>query len=678
MKWIRKALHRPPVACAVISLVVLSAVLALRAKGWLQRPELIAYDFMVKRHSKSTATDDRIVLIGMTEEDLTKYGYPLDDRKLAQVILGLDRLDPCVIGLDLYRDLPEPRSKEFYPELEAAFKKVTRLMAIERLGYFKAPLALTDEPARIVPNNLPRDNPEDGLDGYYRRGPLAFETRGEQARPSFSLAVTLQYLEFKHLEYAIEGSEELPLIRLNKTLFPRLDPNAGGYVGLTVEDYQYLADYQAPRRYRVNIPRVKGKDMEQKDAAYDWSFGDVLEGRIPADALKGKIVLMATVMHSIKDSNPTPIDADLRGVHIHATLVHQLLEAAINGKAPMTWWPEWAELLWIATFTGVGGVLSLFLRSPWKLAPALLGVLAVLGWVVWHAFQSGTWLLVAAPALGCFVTATFVVSFIAYLERSERDTMQHIFARHVSSDVVDTLWEARDQFLEGGRLKPQRLTCTVMFTDLKGFSTISEGMEPGDLMNWMNEYMDAVARHVDLHDGVVNSYIGDAIMALFGAPVAHTKEEDIDRDAVNAVHCALAMRGEMEKLNEGWTTRGMPNVAMRIGIYTGPLVAGSLGSADRLVFTVLGDTTNTAARLEGAGKELDVNEYTKYCTILIGDATLQRLGDRFVTEYVGPMSLKGKANQIIVHSVLYAKAPGSTADPDPKLTPPAKTSPLLA
>jgi adenylate cyclase len=332
--------------------------------------------------------------------------------------------------------------------------------------------------------------------------------------------------------------------------------------------------------------------------------------------------------------------------------------------------------VWIAFFTGLGGVVSLFLRSPWKLAPALI---VALGWLVvsaWLAFGHGTWLLVAAPAIGCFVAATFVASFIAYLERSERDTMQHIFARHVSADVVDTLWEARDQFLEGGRLKPQRLTCTVMFTDLKGFSTISEGMEPAELMNWMNEYMDAVARHVDLHDGVVNSYIGDAIMALFGAPVAHTLEAEIDRDAVNAVKCALAMRGEMEKLNEDWTARGMPNVAMRIGIYTGPLVAGSLGSADRLMFTVLGDTTNTAARLEGAGKDLVLNEYTKLCTILIGEATLLRLGGQFVTEYVGPMSLKGKANQITVHSVLYAKPADGASSPGSasKLSLPSNTS----
>jgi adenylate cyclase len=662
MKSLRKLLHNPPVACAVISLLVLAAVLAVRGKGWLQRPELIAYDYLIRKQSDRNSTDPRIALVGMTEDDLVKYGYPLSDRDLANVILGLDKLQPCVIGLDLYRDLPEPRSREYYPELEAALKSVTRLIAIERLGYFKAPPALAAEPDRIAANNLARDYT---IDGYYRRGTVTFGTD----ELSLSLAVVLRYLDQEKIPY----SNENDLLHLGQTVFPRLTPDAGGYVNLPVQDYEYLAAYQAPRRFRININPLARK-AEERDVSYDYSFGDVLEGRIPVDALRGKIVLAATVMQSIKDSNPTPIDDNLRGVHSHVMLAHQLLEAAIHGVKPMAWWPEWAEVAWIAGFTALGGALSLFLRSPWKLAPALLLVLGGLALGVFFSFQHGTWLLLAAPAIGCFVAATFVTSFIAYLERSERDTMEHIFARHVSSEVVDTLWEAREEFLEGGRLKPQRLTCTVLFTDLKGFSTISEGMEPADLMNWMNEYMNAVARHVDLHDGVVNSYIGDAIMALFGAPIAHTKEEEIEQDAINAVNCALAMRAEMQSLNDGWTKRGLPNVGMRIGIYTGPLVSGSLGSADRLMFTVLGDTTNTAARLEAAGKEVKEDEHNKLCTILIGDATLQRLRGRFVTEYVGPMSLKGKANAIIVHSVLHP-APAPDSDNAPASPP---NAPLLS
>jgi len=272
----------------------------------------------------------------------------------------------------------------------------------------------------------------------------------------------------------------------------------------------------------------------------------------------------------------------------------------------------------------------------------------------WKMFLHDSWILTAAPAVGTFVSATFVTSFIAYFERAERGHMQTLFSKHVSSDVVEALWAERDRFLDGGRMKPQRVTATVLFTDLKGFSTTSEKMDPATLMEWMNEYMNGVARHVDSHGGIINKFIGDAIMALFGVPVSHTREEEIDQDAVNAVECALQMRAEIAKLNADWTARGLPTTAMRVGIYTGPLVAGSMGSEERLEFTVLGDTVNTAARLEGAGKEAADDPRTKECTILIGESTFQRLRGRYETQLIGAMSLKGKADKIIVHSVISA------------------------
>ena len=281
-----------------------------------------------------------------------------------------------------------------------------------------------------------------------------------------------------------------------------------------------------------------------RDTPYDYSFGDVIEGRIPEGALRGKIVLAATVMQSIKDSNPTPIDDNLRGVQQHAMMINQLLRMALNKERPIGWWPEWAEVLWIASCILGGGALGAAFRSPWKLAPALLLLDAAIGFGGWRAFNLGTWILVAAPALGAFVAATFVTSFVAYLERSERGHMQTLFSKHVSSDVVEALWAEREQFLDGGRMKPQRVIATVLFTDLKGFSTTSEKMDPATLMDWMNEYMNGVARHVDSHDGVINKFIGDAIMALFGVPLAHTQEEEIDRDATTlwSVRCRCARR----------------------------------------------------------------------------------------------------------------------------------------
>ena len=539
MKSLRKALHRPSIACLLISLLVLAAVLGVRAQGWLQRPELIAYDHFVYQNSKPDSVDPRLLLVGMTEQDLVEYGYPINDQLLAEVLSNLDDLAPCVIGLDLYRDLPEPRDKSLYPFLEKTLLERKRIVAIERVGYFKGPAALAAEPDRILANNLPRDYT---LGGSYRHGLLALETVGEEPYPSFSLGLVLRYLDQEKIEYAMEDK----LLRLGRVVFPRLTPDAGAYVHLPVRDYEYLAAFEAPGRYRVNLRRTAGGKEDRPDVSHDYSFGDVLKGRVPAEAVHGKIVFIATVMESIKDSNPTPIDDNLRGIHMHAMLTHQLLSAALDGVKPMTWWPEWAEILWIAFFTLLGGGIGLWLRSPWKLAPALTLVLAALYFVAEHSFRSGTWLLLIAPALGCFVSATFVTSFIAYLEGAERATMKTLFSRHVSSKVADTLWAEREQFLEGGRLKPQRLIATVLFTDLKGFSTISEGMDPQSLLAWINEYMTGIARHVDGHNGMVVAYVGDAIMAVFGAPKPSTREEEIDQDAVNAVECALSMRRELK------------------------------------------------------------------------------------------------------------------------------------
>jgi len=643
VKALGKALRRPWVACLLISVLVLSAVLGVRAAGWLQRAEFRVHDQFLSWRSDPKSRDDRIAIVGMTEDDLVKYGFPLGDAMLARVLEAIDAQQPAVIVLDLYRNLPEPRNRAEYPQLENALKKLGRVIGLERVGYVEAPPALA-ETGRICANNIPRD-----IDGYYRRAPLFIQTTDSGVRISLSLLATLFYLDTKHVDYAMPENDE-QLVRLGTTMIPRLTPDAGGYVGADVRDYEYLLDFRSPRAFRVQGQR----GQSARDTPYDYSFGDVIESRIPTDALRGRIVLAATVMQSIKDSNPTPIDDNLRGVQHHALMINQLLRIALHGEKPPTFWPEWVEALWIAGCTLAGGLLGLPFRSPWKLAPALALLLAAIGFFDWQMFVHGTWVLVAAPALGAFVAATFVTSFIAYLERSERGHMQTLFSKHVSSDVVQALWAERDQFLEGGRMKPQRVTATVLFTDLKGFSTTSEKMDPATLMEWMNEYMNGVARHVDAHAGIINKFIGDAIMGLFGVPLSHTLEEEIDQDAVNAVNCALQMRAEIAKLNANWVARGLPTTAMRVGIYTGPLVAGSMGSEDRLEFTVLGDTVNTAARLEGAGKEAADDPRTAECTILIGESTFQRLRSRFETQLIGAMSLKGKAEKIIVYSVISA------------------------
>jgi adenylate cyclase len=609
----------------------------------LERPELMAYDhFVWQRARAQPAADSHIVICGMTEEDLVKYGHPLDDAKFADLLEKIGAAGACVIGVDIYRDLPEPRSGESYPQLEKTLRRMENVIVIERVDTsIKPPPALADAPDRVAPNNFPSDS-----DDISRRAYLFLENGLAEARESFALALARTYLIQHNVEVKLVEApgSTAPLLQLGRTVFPRITSNAGAYSGLDVADYEILVDYRAPLVADQSAPKHYA----------NVSFGDVLENRADTKILKDAIVIVGVMTPSVKDYNPTPVDSGLRGAVHHAVIINQLLRSALDGEKPTGWWPEPARVAWIAFWTFLGGALGLVIRSPWKLAPALALLLGAIYLAGREALFHSLWIPTTTPALGAFAAATFATSLIVFLESADRRAMGALFSRHVSKDVMEVLWAERDQFLDGGRLKPQRITATVLFTDLKDYSTISEDMDPADLMNWINEYMNRIAPLVTKHGGTVNSYSGDAIMAVFGAPFAHTREEEIDRDASRAVECALAMRKELKSLNAEWAARGLPTVAMRVGIYTGPVVTGSIGSQERLEYSVLGDTTNIAARLESLGREWEDDPTTTPCIILIGDSTCHRLHGRFQTKPVGSKRLKGKAKEVIVHSVLSA------------------------
>ena len=232
-------------------------------------------------------------------------------------------------------------------------------------------------------------------------------------------------------------------------------------------------------------------------------------------------------------------------------------------------------------------------------------------------------------------------------EKGQKAVLMQLFSKHVSPQVAESLWEQREQFLEGGRPKSQSMVVTAMFTDLQGFSTISEKQTPEVLMNWLNIYLDMMTTTVMEHGGVVDDFFGDGVKINFGVPIPRETEQAIRQDAVNAVNCALAMEQKMIVLNGQMAAQGQQPLRMRVGIYTGPVVAGSLGSANRMKYTTIGDTVNTAARLESFDKDLVIARVTDSpCRILIGEPTLRHVESMFDVEKVGELSLKGKSEKV--------------------------------
>jgi adenylate cyclase len=218
------------------------------------------------------------------------------------------------------------------------------------------------------------------------------------------------------------------------------------------------------------------------------------------------------------------------------------------------------------------------------------------------------------------------------------------------------IWEQREDFLDNGRPRSRKLTATIFFSDIRGFTSVSEKMDPQALLDWLNTYMESMAGLVLKHNGVIDNFVGDAIKADFGVPLPRRIEKEIQADAVNAVTCALAMEKEMLRLNKVWGEKGMPCMGIRVGIFTGPVVAGLLGSNQRLKFTTIGDTVNTASRLESFDKDVAGDAV---CRILIGSTTLDLLGNRFLTEKIGEASLKGKDEKITIHRVLGENLSGT-------------------
>jgi adenylate cyclase len=343
----------------------------------------------------------------------------------------------------------------------------------------------------------------------------------------------------------------------------------------------------------------------------------------------------------------------MSGVVLHGLLVGQLLRAGLHEQAPIAVATEPQKVLWTLLWGLLGGLLGFRVRSPLRASLAAAGGLVILASAGFLAFVEGWWIPTVPPAIGWLTAAAAATAYMSNEESRQRARLMQLFSAHVSKEVAEVIWQQRDQFLEGGRPRPQALVATVLFMDFKGFTAVSEKMDPKGLMDWLNTYLDAMANLVVKHGGVIDDYAGDAIKADFGVPVPRLSEAEIARDAVNAVACALSMEEEMLKLNRLHEEQHLATIGMRIGIYTGSVVAGTVGSSQRLKYTTVGDTVNIAARLESLDRDVaDAIPGRSFCRILVGESTVRYLKNQFQTERVGAVSLKGKDHKIEVFRVL--------------------------
>ena len=619
-----------------IGLAAFLAVAGLRLLGGLQALELVAHDLYLNVAADKTWRDERVAAVLIDDEDIRRVGqWPLSDETLARVIENLVQAGPSAVGFDLYRDLPVAPGTARFEQVLMASQNVYFVM---KFGGQNA--------ARVGPPPLLADSERVGFadiiidpGGFVRRG-LLFLDDGKTVGYSFAQRLALPYLAARGITPAA-GNPDPEHLRLGPVTFRPLEANDGPYARADAAGYQFLIDYKGG----ANPFRT-------------FSLSDVLDKRIPADALRDRIVLVGVSADSVKDIFLTPFnhrqadEAGTPGVLVHAQVVSQLLRAAIQGEQPMAFVTPWTVYVAMLVWSLIAVATALWVRVLGVFAAlAVLETLALLGGS-YAAFLAGWWIPVVPLALVGITCAGLSIAYLSSLERNERRYLMEIFSKQVSPDVAEEMWRSRDQFIKGGRLEPRLLTASILFTDLHNFTTVAERLSPTELMEWLNQYMDGMAGLVMEYGGVVDDYFGDAIKADFGVPIARVDEHAINEDARHAVRCALAMGAALEIMNRNWEAAGLPRISMRVGIATGEVVAGCLGSAKRMKFTTLGDIVNTAARLETYGKDdPNVTAVDSVSRVLISEETARRIGDTFITQVVGSLKLKGKETEVTVYRV---------------------------
>lgn len=629
---------RRPVMFGVMQVTVLFVCLvAVREAGILQTLELRAYDFFLELFVDEVVEDPRIALINITESDIQQLGqWPLSDESLAALITTLQAHNPAVIGIDIYRDLPIPPGSA---ALDALLSQHGNVIMVEKIGAGVhtgvPPPAVLAGSAQVGFSDLLVDP-----DGVVRRG-LLFLDDGTDVFYSLSLRLALYYLQL-HQVYPQPGEPEPSYLRLGEVTLRPFEGSDGGYVDADAGGYQFLMDYRSAAQ------------------PFDtYSLGDLMAGDIPRDALTGRAVIVGVVAESVKDVFLMPLrhtvtDAPgVSGSSIHAHATSQLLRAALDGDRPIGVPTDTQEYVWILLWTAAGMALVLMFRSVHILIPVgLLGV-ALLLLISFVAYAIGLWLPLVPAGIGGMLSAALMMAYLTSHENAQRRQVMELFSRQVNEDVARQIWEQREHFMEGGRVAPREVVCTILFADLENFTPVSERLGPARLMDWLNSHMDTMAGLVLKHGGIVDDYFGDAIMADFGVPLVRTTEAEHEQDARNAVDCALAMRDAIAQLNERNSEQDLPPVRMRVGIASGEMVVGFLGTSQRMKYTTIGDTVNTAARLESYGKELPPGDAAEGdCRILVTEATVRYLGDGYRVESVGSLELKGKSKMVNVYKVL--------------------------
>ena len=608
MNWQRLLGQTLPYAVAAGLLV------AVQSSPLVETTNLLVYDLAInlRNHGNDGQAEDLtwpITMIGINEADIKRFGWPLDDTLLCRALKQLDALGASAIGLDLYRDQAQPC-------LQDEIQRNPRLISIR--NEVDGIAAIPGAPARQQAfNDLVMD-----ADRVVRRD-LVHVGSQEEAVRSLPLRLLETASQTRGLDSQLEQLKDDHWLK----------EQSGGYQNLDAAGYQTMLAVYPPGRYPL------------------LDLTALLEGEVREELIRDRVVLIGNVAPSLRDLFEIPHSRfisssqffEVAGVELHAQRL-EALQRLLQSRTPeIVTVQGWQRLLLFVAMVVIGGFIA---ERPAKIRRSLLLLAAAVILLMSSVFiltLGGLWIGLTMPLCGLVLISGSGILRRGVLSQRHQQDMRRLLGQTSSPAVAQQLWDQRDDLIKDGRFTGREQNITVLFSDTCSFTSVSERLTPSALMQWLNRGMSIGVDAVTSRGGIVNKFTGDGMLAVFGAPVSNGTKVDAD----SAVAAALAIQEQILTLNEALALEGQPALRMRIGIHSGPVLTGSLGSSKRLEYAVIGDTVNCASRLEG----LEKNRHETMVRVLIsGDtmALLEALPPDAISEAWGTIQVKGRQEPLEV------------------------------
>ncbi|MBD2448124.1 adenylate/guanylate cyclase domain-containing protein [Nostoc sp. FACHB-152] len=585
-------------------------LILLRISGLMQGWEWQAFDQFV-RLSPPLTQDKRIIIVEVTESDLQKYGFPLSDKLITKLLEKIKAQQPQAIGLDIYRDLPVG---EETAKLNKLFVSTPNLVGIQKVGIPSvAPPAKLKQLGQVAANDILLD-----ADGKLRRGLLSLPDKKGEEILTLGMNLAIQYLQNQGINPEITPDNR---IKLGKTIFNKLQKNDGIYINLDTGGYQVLLKSYRPAGSFNKV-----------------SVQQVLEDKISQSLFKNRIILIGSTAESLGDFIPTPYSTlqQTPGVEVHAQLTSAIITQVLDKPLVIQVWNDKWEYLWICSWGFIGAVLvwrkrNHQVRSFLDRVKVFISLLIAANILILSAYLAflNHYYIPLIPAIIAFLSSAIAV--MGYLSQTAAD-MRKTLGRYLTDDVVTSLLENP----EGLNLVGEKRKVTTLISDIRGFTSLSEKLPPEEVVKFLNLYLSVMNKIIKKYGGTINDIMGDGLVIFFGAPIQ--KLDDTER----AVACAVAMQQAMETVNQKNRELNLPQLQMGIGINTGEVVVGNIGSEEHIKYTAIGSHVNLASRIESC---------TTGGQILISETTYNEISD--IIKFKGKIEtfMKGFDSAVTLYDV---------------------------